>query len=171
VNEYDPDDLEALVAAELAGARLNDRGGPSDPLGAHAVDWRRMPDADARREWKTLRDWVEWFTVRYNVPVSVVPNCWWKHGGLVEELSALHVAHLAAFDPSDAGFGAIGWHERLALAIPRLSRAGAGCVSGHSDTRPRSWSHATDEREWDAWTTQAHAHRDAPASPNRKEAG
>ena len=62
------------------------------------------------RSGSTLRDWVEWFTVRYDVPVSVVPNCWWRHGALVEELSALHVAHLAAFDASDAGFGA----DRLA---------------------------------------------------------
>lgn len=168
MNEYDPEEIERLVAAELAG--FHARSDTSQPIGLHAVDWRRMPDQDAPREWADLRDWVEWFTVRYDIPVSVVPNCWWKHGALVEELSALHVAHLAAFDPSDAGFGAIGWHERLALATPRLSRAGAGCASGHSGTRPRSWSSATDEQEWDAWVSETHAHRGVTvASPDRKE--
>ncbi|MDL9978615.1 hypothetical protein [Microbacterium candidum] len=157
MKERDNFDTDAQVAAEMAGFHAESRGGASDPLGAHAVNWRRMPDADAPREWVELRAWVEWFTVRYSIPVSVVPNCWWKHGALVEELSALHVAHLASFDASDSGFGAIGWHERLALATPRLSRAGAGCASGHSATRPRSWAGATDEAEWAAWASQAHA--------------
>ncbi|KQP67707.1 hypothetical protein ASF40_20300 [Microbacterium sp. Leaf288] len=178
MNGSDPAEIERLLAFELAGIRAaglsgtpaaeftgpaaDDHDGPSDPLGAHVVDWRRLSDRDARDVWVALRAWVEWFTVRYYVPVSVVPNCWWKHGALVEELSALHIAHLASFDESDTGLGPIGWHERLSLALPRLSRAGAGCASGHNDTRPRSWSHAIDEQEWDAWTRTAHAHRDTP---------
>ena len=87
------------------------------------------------------------------------PPCWWKHGHLVEELSALHTAHTAAFDSSDAGFGPIGWHERLSLAMPRLTRAYAGgCGNGHRDINPRSSIGQIDEQEWDAWTSQAHAH-------------
>lgn len=168
MNEHSEEELDALAIAELLAVHK----APSDALGAHVVDWRRMSDDDARKEWNELRAWVEWFTVRYNVPVSVVPNCWWRHGALVEELSALHVAHLAAFDQSDAGFGAIGWHERLSLATPRLSRAGAGCASGHDEIRPRSWSTATDEAEWDAWTSEAHAHRGTPPDASqRKEEG
>lgn len=158
MNEFDPEDIERLVAAELARSASRDRAGSSEPIGLHAVDWRRLPDDEASSEWMLLREWVEWFTVRYNIPVSVVPDCWWKHGSLVEELSALHIAHLAAFDSSDAGFGAIGWHERLSLAHPRLQRAGAGCASGHNETRPRSWVSAIDEQEWDAWIDQTHAH-------------
>lgn len=169
--EYDPEDIESLVAAELTGFAPGERRGTSDPIGVHAVDWRRLPHREVRTEWMLLRDWVEWFTVRYYIPVSVVPVCWWKHGALVEELSALHVAHLAAFDSSDSGFGAIGWHERLSLAQSRLQRAGAGCASGHNETRPRSWATATDEQEWNAWIDQTHAHGDTPVSHNRKEEG
>lgn len=161
-SDYDPDEADRLLAQDLAGFDPAGRYCPSDPIGAHVVDWRRLPDTKAAEEWRLLRDWVEWFTVRYNIPVSVVPNCWWQHGALVEELSALHVAHLAAFDDSDAGFGAIGWHERLSLALPRLTRAGTGCASGHSPTKPRSWANAISEPEWDAWITQTHAHRDTP---------
>ncbi|MFH8251503.1 hypothetical protein ACH3VR_14115 [Microbacterium sp. B2969] len=156
MNEPTDAEVDAIVAADLA--RYGNRAGPSTPLGVHVVNWRQLPDADAGREWTALREWVEWFTVRYRVPASVVPNCWWKHGPLVEELSALHTAHLAAFDSSDNGLGPISWHERLAQALPRLSRSGAGCTSVHSDTRPRSWTAATDDAEWDAWTSQAHAH-------------
>ncbi|NYE18018.1 hypothetical protein [Microbacterium immunditiarum] len=134
------------------------RAGSSEPIGAHAVDWRRLGDENAAAEWRMLRDWVEWFTVRYNIAVSVVPDCWWRHGALVEELSALHIAHLASFDSSDGGYGAIGWHEHLSLALPRLTRAGAGCASGHTDSKPRSWSNRTDEQEWEAWIAETHAH-------------
>ncbi|MGN6221666.1 MAG: hypothetical protein ACTHNQ_19370 [Microbacterium sp.] len=155
MNEPDSAHIEALIAAHMAGSPFTEpeNAGP----GGHIVDWRHLSDEQARAEWGMLREWVEWFTVRYNVPVSVVPPCWFKHGALVEELSALHIAHLAAFDSSDTGLGPIGWHERLAQANGRLQRAGAGCTSGHFDVKPRSWNAALDETEWDAWIDQSHA--------------
>jgi len=166
MNEHeDPEELQAFIAAQLAGPppiptmMLHDSS--SESLGARPIDWRRLSDDAAAAEWAALREWVEWFTVRYNLPVSIVPVCWFKHGALVEELSALFVAHLASFDERDTGYGPIGWHERFSLAHPRLQRAGAGCASGHNETRPRSWVGATDEQEWDAWITQTHAHRGA----------
>lgn len=139
-------------------------------LGVEVVNWRTLPDHKAREAWAALRAWVEWFTVRYDIPVSIVPDCWFKHPALVEELSALHAAHTASFDHRDTGLGPIGFHERLSLALPRLTKAYAGgCARGHSTHTPRSWSTATDEQEWDAWTTTAHAHRDTPpgASPQK----
>ncbi|GAA3920856.1 hypothetical protein [Microbacterium invictum] len=153
----DQGEVEALLARELAGFGFGDRHGSSEPLGARIINWRGLADDDAADAWVRLREWVEWMTVRYNVAVSVIPQCWWKHGGLVEELSALHIAHQAAFDDSDTGFGPIGWHERLAIALPRISRAyGGGCNNGHRPSKPRTWESATDEQEWDTWTSQAH---------------
>ena len=155
----DPDDPDALIAGEMSAFEPDVRYGTSAPLGAYNVNWRRLTDADARAAWNDLRAWVEWFVLRYRVPESTVPACWWKHGHLVEELSALHISHTAAFDASDAGFGPIGWHERLSLAMPRLTRAYAGgCSNGHRDITPRSSIGQIDEQEWDAWTRKAHAH-------------
>lgn len=168
----DPEEFDGLLAAELAAYDPGDRHGPSEPIGAQTFNWRKLTPEDAPEKWEALRDWVEWFTVRYNIPVSVIPACWWKHGTLVEELSALHVAHDVAFDTSDTGFGPVSWHERLAIALPRLTRAyGGGCNTGHKPTKPRSWSAVTDEAEWNAWTTQAHAHRDTESVSQRKEEG
>ena len=162
-DDFDPEEIERLIAAELARtARVG--AGSADPLGTHPVDWRNLPPEETSAEWTALREWVEWFTARYDVAVSVVPACWWKHGALVEELSALHLAHLAAFDESDSGFGPIGWHERVALARARLQHAGAGCSSGHYELKPRSWDGVIDEAEWDAWISQSHAGRDTPVS-------
>jgi hypothetical protein len=137
----------------------DDRAGSSRPIGASTVNWYTLTDTDAGPAWAALRAWVEWFTVRYRISESVVPVCWFKHGQLVEELSALHTAHTASFDSTDTGYGPIGWHERLSLALPRLSRAySGGCARGHDPLTPRSWTNVVDEQEWDAWTTQAHAH-------------
>ncbi|MCR2764995.1 hypothetical protein NQ152_15930 [Microbacterium sp. zg.B48] len=156
---YPDDDVEAQISGEMTAFDPTARHGDSTPLGARIVNWRHLSDADARAVWGELRGWVEWFIIRYRVPESTVPACWWKHGQLVEELSALHTAHTAAFDTSDTGFGPIGWHERLSLALPRLTRAYAGgCSNGHRDITPRSTGSAPDEQEWDAWTSQAHAH-------------
>lgn len=154
----DPPDLDDLMAQEMSDFHPDIRSGSSEPIGARVVDWRTLADADARAAWDSLREWVEWFTVRYQISESIVPVCWYKHGNLVEELSALHIAHGVAFDSSDAGFGPIGWHERLSLAIPRLRNAYAGgCSRGHNRYTPRSWTNAIDEQEWNAWANQAHA--------------
>ncbi len=132
---------------------------PRPPTLGGSTNWRTMTDQQARDEWSALRDWVEWVTVRYDIPLSLIPTCWWKHGALVEELSALHSAHRAAFHSMDNGNGPITWHQHFANAIPRLRNAyNGGCSEGHSSRRPRSWSGVTDEEEWDAWTNQSHAH-------------
>lgn len=159
---HDPlPDPEEVLAAAMAGFHPGNRYRTSAPIGAHIVNWRTLTDHDARKAWDELRAWVEWFTVRYRISETVIPPCWYKHGHLVEELSALHTAHTAAFDPSDAGLGPIGWHERLSLALPRLTRAySGGCARGHDPLTPRTWTTTVDEQEWDAWTRKAHAHRD-----------
>ncbi|GAA1979246.1 hypothetical protein [Microbacterium pumilum] len=155
-----------LLAQDAAGIRpktstaaVSDRSASSSVLGGASTNWRTLRDEGAPVEWKSLRDWVEWLTVRYGLPQSMIPNCWWRHDALVEELSALHCAHRAAFDSRDTGNGPLGWHERFATALPRLRNAyGGGCTERHQAIPPRSWVGATDEREWDAWITQSHAH-------------
>ncbi|MDF2506215.1 MAG: hypothetical protein K0Q52_74 [Microbacterium sp.] len=163
------EEVERLLAEQL-GFDPFDRHTPSDIIGGDTINWRTLTSADAAAVWEALREWVEWFTTRYSVPVSTVPDCWWQHGQLVEELSALHAAHNAAFDPSDTGFGPIGWHERLSIALPRLSRAyGGGCTNGHRPTKPRTWDDVTDETAWTAWTRQAHAHPSTASAHTQKE--
>lgn len=166
MNEEQRQEAIRLFALDMA---KDGAAPPSDDDIGRVVNWRELDDNQARAEWVALRSWVEWMTVRYNIPVSMVPACWWQHPALVEELSALHSAHEAAFDERDTGFGPVNWHERFATAQTRLSRAYSGsCSDGHSPRKPRSWSGVTDEDEWDAWTNRAHADQ-PPRAGNRKE--
>lgn len=144
-------DLEFLLREEISDIDF-------EIPAASAVDWRALKDADARIEWNMLRRWVEWFTTRYDIPDAVLPACWYKHAILVEELSALHAAHIVAFDHSDPGSGPIEWHELLSETLPRLRNAyHGGCTDGHRRYFMRSWTNAVDEQEWNGWVNQTHA--------------
>ncbi|GAA1448977.1 hypothetical protein [Leifsonia poae] len=125
-------------------------------LGITVINWRTLEDADAAQVWTELRDWVTWFTHRYNLPIRKIPPCWYKHGALVEELSALHTAWLVSYDSLDAGYGPIGWHERLAVAIPRLAGWYNGeCHNGHTEL-PQNGADAA-PTGWVDWISQSHA--------------
>ncbi|WES65983.1 hypothetical protein P0L94_07890 [Microbacter sp. GSS18] len=184
--DYTDADVDGALAAELTtpttrptgrsitgGVDPTTRAGGDPMPGGRPVNWYTLDDDDAADAWGALRPWVEWFTTRYDISLMIVPDCWWKHPGLVDELAALHTAFVASFDDSDTGYGPIGWHERLALALPRLrNHYAGGCSNGHRPHRPRSWNTVTDEQEWDAWTTRSHAHpatRPAGDGPTRKD--
>lgn len=53
--------------------------------------WRYLDREQARQLWDELIDWTTWIRERYELDVKV-PPCWYRHGPVVEELSALMVA-------------------------------------------------------------------------------
>ena len=149
--------LDDLVAS-LAD-RWEDRAPRQSPgmLGIRVINWRTLEDEGAPQVWTDLRSWVVWFTHRYNIATRKVPPCWFQHGALAEELSALHTAWLVSFDSLDAGYGPIGWHERLAVAIPRLATWYNGeCHNGHTEL-PQTGDDAV-PAAWADWIRHSHAH-------------
>ncbi|MGO4535185.1 hypothetical protein [Leifsonia sp. 2MCAF36] len=147
------DDLVASLAEEWEDQPPRQSPGM---LGIRAINWRTLEDGDAPPVWTDLQDWVAWFTHRYNIATRKIPPCWFKHGALVEELSALHTAWLVSYDSLDAGYGPIGWHERLAVAIPRLATWYNGeCHNGHTEL-PQTGDDAV-PAEWADWIRQSHA--------------
>ncbi|MFI1919328.1 hypothetical protein [Nocardia sp. NPDC020380] len=69
--------------------------------------WRDLDQDGAAELWTELIDWVDWLRHRYQLG-SRVPACWYRHGAVVEELTALMAAHIAAY-----------WCERDAVDLPR----------------------------------------------------
>jgi hypothetical protein len=84
------------------------------------TDWRRVLSADAPREWAELREWVGWFKRRYTLDHRVVPPCWYRHGALVDLLSALRDHHEYAFGELQPATAATEWHRVFRDLEPRL---------------------------------------------------
>lgn len=146
--EFDGLTIEQL-AAELdddwSPEALADRDGGRDMVSPAIVNWRDIDDEDREEACRALAEWVQdWLVPRYALTRKVVPDCWYRHPAMVEELSALHTAWMVAFDETDAGYGPIGWHERFALARAREAFR-EKCAEGHRDERsPRTMPEAPD---------------------------
>jgi hypothetical protein len=110
------DDLERLVG-DVLGRR------------PRPVAWARLDVDQAAQAWTDLDTWVRWLARRYLIDAREIPSCWPRHGDLVEELSALRTAHIAACDPSAAPTGLSDWHHSLAATRHRLREliARTGC--------------------------------------------
>ena len=148
--------IEELLDSLPEGWDRQETRRSSGMLGVAVVNWRTLEDGDAPQAWTDLRYWVTWFTRRYNLPARKIPPCWYQHGALVEELSALHTAWLVSFDALDAGYGPIGWQERLAAALPRLASWYNGeCHNGHTEL-PRVGDTGIPDG-WTDWIRTSHA--------------
>lgn len=99
--------------------------GDTDGEDADVVSYRWADlDADRAEElWGRLTVWVEWFRRRYPVPADLaIPPCWFRHSVAVEELTALMVAHDAAYDNGEPGSDLVAWH--VMWCWPVLGRLG-----------------------------------------------
>ena len=111
------------------------------------VCWKILDRHAARREWRSLAEWVRWLVARYTLTPRTLPPCWYRHGGLVEELSALRTGWLAAFAPDAPGSAPLDWHTMLAATRARLeeSVSRSGCTKEtHTDEKVPSWVTADD---------------------------
>lgn len=132
------DTVEAIVrglAADVAQL-VDDR--------AHIPTVPRWVDLDAQaaaQAWEALRTWVVEVLVPRHPHVSTggsgrqLPSCWYRHPGLVEELSALHIAWCRAYrDPNAPATAAIEWHDKwLPGVISRIPQHAPRCSGGHDD--------------------------------------
>jgi hypothetical protein len=64
--------------------------------------WARLDRARAAQLWAELTDWVRWLRETYALKPGQVPDCWYRHPAVMEELTALMAAHKAAY-PDAAG--------------------------------------------------------------------
>ena len=118
---------------------FQDRGASLSSDEVRVIRWSELSGEQRSAAWHRLAVFVDWLVGRYSLPELLVPPCWYRHGGLVEELTALMTAHEVSFDELDSGLGPIGWHERFAMARLRLQELYRGeCQTGHIDPRTRA---------------------------------
>lgn len=95
------------------------------------VNWAALGAQQAAEQWGLLVDWTDWLRSRYQMH-EAVPACWYAHGAIVEELSALRSAWIGAYlDPHAALGDPAAWHDLLDRARYRIRQWDRnGCADG-----------------------------------------
>ncbi|WP_436528248.1 hypothetical protein [Actinoplanes sp. HUAS TT8] len=139
---------------DAVAARAATSGGPRKASAdmPWPLRWRDLDRDAAAQVWAWLIDWVDWLVDRYEI-AEEIPACWYRHGPLLEELTALAAGWHTAYHDQARGDEPLIWHERLARARERLrgwddfTRCRNGEHTDHSlDLRwPQDWMAAATE--------------------------
>jgi hypothetical protein len=147
---------DRVVAAEAFMRRLEQRvgelSGDRQPPG-HVTSPSCIPTAFGPTgesvDLEHLAKWVEWMQERYASTGDWLRPCWWRHGYVVEELSALRSSWLGVYsaDEPPAPTAALTWHEQAEKCRDRIRRTistGPGCTAvGHKPDQS-----VTDDPRW-----------------------
>lgn len=108
---------------------------PADPT-------RTLDVATARVKWAELRVWVDWLVTRYALDHKTVPPCWYLHGALVDELTALWGAWQLAYWPAGSPGDPANWMQMFSNTRIRLSEWAGRRGCRDDDHRPdRTMTH------------------------------
>lgn len=122
---------------------LVDHASPEEGTRTAPVSWLDLPDGpDAERDpgeaaQEVLSDLSFWLVRVYlRYADAALPECWWWHADVVEELLCLMRSWLAAYVDTDATVArAADWHDRYRPgAVKRIKGATANCsLEQHQD--------------------------------------
>lgn len=142
---------QRIDALESAVARLRRAQSREDAETNQRRPWHTLTAHEAEQRWTTLRDWVNWLVTRNDIGPKEIPNCWYVHNGLVDELEALRWAWLDANGPDAKGRDPLWWREAFGRTRLRLALYNpGGCGTHHSPTTGRSIGA---ENEWERFLT------------------
>ncbi|GAA0469123.1 hypothetical protein ABZ951_20725 [Streptomyces sp. NPDC046215] len=157
VTEVVAEVIDRLHAVEAATAHA----GPAGAAGEH-LPWSLRATED---DWRSLTDWIDWLGKHYAPQLHLrIWPCWPLHGGVTEELAALHAAWRAATEadanPARPGSDLAYWHQMwLWPTIERIRQhyMFSECETDHATDRP---GRPTDEAALKARMAEAAAERD-----------
>ncbi|SFF74855.1 hypothetical protein SAMN05216251_12731 [Actinacidiphila alni] len=135
----------AILEEEGPGrAGTPDDGGTAERPAGAPVLWADLEDDEHAVLWPQFVHWVIRTADTYELTTDQLPRqCWWLHGAVVEELTALWTGHQSAYaGTDDAGSAPYLWQDALARAIERIGRIWLGtCRNGQHKQRHRQpWS-------------------------------
>ena len=145
--------------------------------GPKVFRWAQLDAGEAEAAWTALAGWVDWLLDRHIVK-EVPRGCWWRHGSMVEELTALWWAWQAAYDPKADPRAPLMWLEQLDRARDRirlrLTQQGA-CMTGEHRAAPIALDNKAALADFDVFvrTDVGRRHTDAavPAGPAAHDDG
>ncbi|WP_424892940.1 hypothetical protein [Streptomyces sp. XH2] len=138
VTEVVSEVIDRLHAVEAATA------GPSASGAGDGDDHQPWSLRATEDDWRKLADWLDWLGKHYAPQLHLrIWPCWPLHGGVTEELAALHASWRAATaadaDPSREGSDLAYWHQMwLWPTIERIRQhyMFSECEDDHSPDRP-----------------------------------
>jgi hypothetical protein len=131
---------DRVVAAEALVRRLEQRVDelsgdrqPPDHATSPACTATASEPTGESIDLEQLAGWVDWMQERYASTGDWLRPCWWRHGFVVEELSALRTSWLGVYsaDEPAAATAALTWHEQAEKCRDRIRRTistGPGCT-------------------------------------------
>lgn len=95
------------------------------------VNWTALSQSAAAEQWQLLTEWTVWLRDRYQLH-ETLPACWFAHGAMVEELTALRSAWTGTFlSPNASPAESALWHDLLDRVRHRLRAWDRnGCADG-----------------------------------------
>ncbi|WP_037620137.1 hypothetical protein [Streptomyces aureus] len=134
---------EQLSVTGTSGS--GDTDGERERPAGEPVRWQELDAEQHAVLWPQFVSWVIWAADRYEMTTDQLPRqCWWKHGAVVEELTALWTSHESAYaSGEDGGSAPYLWQDALARALERMGRFWLGsCRNGQHKARHRDavWS-------------------------------
>ncbi len=142
-----PDDPNHLTPEQL-DALMQDTLGAAIP---RPVRWAELHGEAEATELVKLATWVHWLGNRYGLDNRELPPDWWRHGALIEELSALKGAWDVAYDETQAASAAADWHMTFYNTRIRLREwvSHLGGTPGHrTGTDRQRWLADPDGSGW-----------------------
>lgn len=150
------DDLSELVAELGEGTAWAIDQLTEHPAGGPWL-WEGLEPESEQALWKELGEFVTWLNNRIlnhltSGDAESIPGCWYQHPPAVEQLTALMVAHKAAYHPKTkkASFELVNWFDRALWPTMRAlkdTNVLAGCTPGyHHQNDIEHYSH--DEGFW-----------------------
>lgn len=126
--------------------QVEQRGTPARPAGGDAAsgepalpEWSWVGlDLGVRAErLRELHQWVTWLVDTYEVPTGQLPDCWYRHGSMTADLTALRAGWTAAYlDPEAEPDRPSRWHDTLERTLRRIrdwDRHGCGRSGSHTE--------------------------------------
>ena len=137
--------ITMLEEAQPAVADGPDGDAPKERPPGAPVDWDELEDDEYAVLWPRFVRWVIRTADRCELTTDQLPRqCWWLHGAVVDELTALWTGHQSAYATSgeDAGSAPYLWQDALARAIERVGRTWLGtCRNGqHKERHREMWA-------------------------------
>ena len=126
--------------------QVEQRGTPARPVGGDAApgepalpewSWVGLDPGVRAERLRELHQWVTWLVDTYEVPTGQLPDCWYRHGSMTADLTALRAGWTAAYlAPEGEPDRPSRWHDTLERTLRRIrdwDRHGCGRSGSHTE--------------------------------------